>query len=200
MKKCSRCGAVQKNSRMNCIDCGAPLGKPLDDKSEAALEDMLDDKLDGLSERAQDFYVPLRDRIFAVFCAIGIVAAIVMLYLVGGEQDRLDAADVGNMSFSNNAPISPDDFFRIFCSNPPRQREVNEAGGGAVTAICTLSVSAFMLLFPKVQWLLETLDFRLYLNADPSPSYLWLLLQKLGAYLCFAVGIGALIFSYVVFF
>ena len=38
MKKCSRCGAVQKNSRMNCIDCGAPLGKPLDDKSEAALE------------------------------------------------------------------------------------------------------------------------------------------------------------------
>lgn len=200
MKKCSRCGAVQKNSRMNCIDCGAPLGKPLDDKSEAALEDMLDDKLDGLSERAEDFYVPLRDRILAVVCIVGIVAAIVMLYLVGGEQDKIDAADVGNMYFSNNDSISPDDFFRISGSNSQRQREVNEAGGGAVTAICTLFVSAFMLLFPKVQWLLETLDFRFYLNADPSPSYLWLLLQKLGAYLCFAVGIGALIFSYAVFF
>ena len=52
----------------------------------------------------------------------------------------------------------------------------------------------------ELEWLLETLDFRFYLNADPSPSYLWLLLQKLGAYLCFAVGIGALIFSYAVFF
>ena len=97
MKKCSHCGAVQKDSRMTCIDCGAPLGSSLDDKSEVALEDMLDDKLDGLSERAEDFYVPMRDRILAVVCIVGI-----------------------------------------------------EAGGGAVTAICTLFVSAFMLLFPKV--------------------------------------------------
>ena len=200
MKKCSRCGAVQKNSRMNCIDCGAPLGKPLDDESEAALEDMLDDKLDVLSERAQDFYVPIRDRILAVVCVIGIVAAIVMLYLVGGEQDKLDASDMGNMYFSKTATGISTDFFQISGSSSHRQHEVNEAGTGAVIAIVTLFISAFMLLFPKVQWLLETLQFRLYLDADPSPSYLWLFMQKFGAYLCFAVGIGALIFTYVVFF
>ncbi len=206
MKKCSRCGAVQKNSRMNCIDCGAPLGKPLDDKSEAALEDMLDDKLDGLSERAEDFYVPLRDRILAVVCAVGIVAAIVMLYLVGGEQDRLDALkpDFPTDAESIENYLSNMETEIVIHTGPfdtaSRQDAVNRAGASAVTALFNLIAAGFILMFPKLHWWLATLNIRFFLDSDPYPSYLWLILKKIGVYIVFATGIGALLYAYLIYF
>ena len=58
MQKCRKCGTVQDDSRSTCIDCGAVLPKPMTDEEEKAHEEALDDRLDGMAERTEDFYVP----------------------------------------------------------------------------------------------------------------------------------------------
>ena len=73
MKKCKKCGALQSDEKTTCLDCGTLLGRPMTEEEEEAADELLDDRLDDLSERMQDFYVPLRDKIMGVISIIGII-------------------------------------------------------------------------------------------------------------------------------
>ena len=55
MKKCTKCGAIQNRSRHYCIDCGEKLGKPLSEAEAFVIEERLDNMLEDMSERAEDF-------------------------------------------------------------------------------------------------------------------------------------------------
>ena len=81
-----------------------------------------------------------------------------------------------------------------------RQDAVNRAGASAVTALFNLIAAGFILMFPKLHWWLATLNIRFFLDSDPYPSYLWLILKKIGVYIVFATGIGALLYAYLIYF
>ena len=70
MKKCTKCGAVQNDSRYYCVDCGEKLGKPLSEAEAFVIEERLDDMLDDMSERAEDFYVSRRNKIMAIMAVV----------------------------------------------------------------------------------------------------------------------------------
>ena len=71
MKRCAKCGAIQNDSRHHCIDCGEKLGKPLSEAEVLEIEERLDNTLDDMSDRTEDFYVPLRDKIMGVISVLG---------------------------------------------------------------------------------------------------------------------------------
>ena len=79
MKKCRKCGTVQDDSRSTCIDCGAVLPKPMTDEEEKVHEEALDDRLDGMAERTEDFFVPKGARILGFVCLACIVGTILFL-------------------------------------------------------------------------------------------------------------------------
>ena len=91
MKKCPKCGAVQSDSRNVCLDCGTLLGRAMTKEETAAHEDALDERLSDLSDRTEDFYVPLRDKVIGIIALAGIIAAIVLLVLATTEKNRLSA-------------------------------------------------------------------------------------------------------------
>lgn len=86
MKKCTKCGAIQNDNRHHCVDCGEKLGKPLSKSEALEIEEQLDNALDDMSDRTEDFYVPLRDKIMAVISVLGIIAAIILLILCGQSK------------------------------------------------------------------------------------------------------------------
>lgn len=55
MKKCSQCGALQKDERATCIDCGERLGKPLSNVDEKNIDNEISRKMKKLSAKS-DFY------------------------------------------------------------------------------------------------------------------------------------------------
>lgn len=106
MRKCRKCGTVQDDSRSTCIDCGAVLPKPMTDEEEKAHEEALDDRLDGMAERTEDFYVPKWARILGFVCLACIVGTILFLaftpnrrYIEGGwVLQTLECAICGAIS------------------------------------------------------------------------------------------------------
>lgn len=83
MKKCHNCGAVQGDDRTTCIDCDSALGRPISKAEEKRIDESIDDKLDSMAERAQDFYVPIHEKIMGILSIIGVIATIVLLFLCG---------------------------------------------------------------------------------------------------------------------
>ena len=78
MKKCKSCGALQKDERTVCIDCGQRLGKPLSDSELEALEEGIHAQLDEMSDATDDFYVTKTDKILIILHALFSVALIVL--------------------------------------------------------------------------------------------------------------------------
>lgn len=79
MKKCKKCGALQNDERNTCMDCGTVLGHSLTEQETRLEEAALENKLDGMADRTDDFYVPLRDKIMGIICILGMAAAILLL-------------------------------------------------------------------------------------------------------------------------
>lgn len=79
MKKCRKCGAVQDDSHATCIDCGAVLPNPMTDAEEEAHEEALDDKLYGMAEGTDDFYVPVWAKLLGFVCVACFVGTILFL-------------------------------------------------------------------------------------------------------------------------
>ena len=57
MKKCKSCGALQKDERTTCIDCGGHLGAPLSDKELEAAESLLQEQLEKTTENTEEIQV-----------------------------------------------------------------------------------------------------------------------------------------------
>ena len=91
MKKCTRCGALQKDERNVCIDCGQRLGKPLTDSELEALEEGLDSKLEEMCDATDDLRVTKTDKLLILLHILSTVALIVSAIInPGGHEDIRD--------------------------------------------------------------------------------------------------------------
>lgn len=198
MKKCRKCGALQSDDRTQCVDCGALLGAPMTDAEESHAEAALDDKLDQMAERTEDFYVPLRDKILGVLAILGIIAAIVLLCLVGAEKKEIRDAVPANVQIIQNGS-----FVTTITSPKPssvsyssaRMDALDKSQAAALAALIAFA-AAPMLLVPRLMWNLDTLKYRLFYNWDTTPSYFALCLRRAATYILFAAGVVAILYGF----
>jgi len=202
MKKCKKCGALQNDDNSTCIDCGAILGKALSEAEAAEINESLDDKLEGMSERTEDFHVSLRDKIMGVLSLLGIIAAIILLVLVGRENAGIDS------EIPNGVIVDRGSGFTTIISdgevdyNYPYalKRKLDNVGTSALISLVCLIVALPMLTVPKFMWFIDTLRYRMFYNWDTTPSYFALIVRKAFTYIFFAIGIIGVIYGYWQFF
>ena len=202
MKKCKKCGALQNDDNNTCIDCGAVLGKPLSEKEAAEIDERLDDVLEGMSERTEDFYVPLHDKIMGVLSAIGIIAAIILLVLVGRENDRIDAEIPAGVIVDRGSGFTTilSDGEVDYMYPSALKRRLDNVGMSAFISLFCFAVALPMLIVPKFMWFIDTLRYRMFYNWDTTPSYYALVVRKAVTYLLFAVGMIGILHGYWQFF
>ena len=202
MKKCKQCGALQNDDNSTCIDCGAVLGKALSEAEAAEINESLDDKLDGMSDRTEDFYVPLRDKIMGVLSVVGIIAAIVLLVLVGRENDRINAEIPDGVIVDRGSGFTTilSDGEVDYTYPSALKRKLDNVGMSALISLVCLIAAFPMLIVPKFMWFIDTLRYRMFYNWDTTPSYFALVVRKAFTYIFFAVGIIGVIYGYWQFF
>lgn len=202
MKKCKNCGALQNDDNSTCIDCGAVLGKALSEAQAAEINESLDEKLDGMSERTEDFYVPLRDKIMGVLSVIGIIAAIILLVLVGRENDRINAEIPDGVIVDRGSGFTTilSDGEVDYTYPSALKRKLDNVGMSALISLVCLIAAFPMLIVPKFMWFIDTLRYRMFYNWDTTPSYFALVVRKAFTYIFFAVGIIGVIYGYWQFF
>ena len=205
MKKCKKCGAVQNDDRTTCVDCGTLLGRPMTEEEEEMAEAALDDKLYAMSERTEDFYVPVRDKIMGVLCIVGVIAAILLLNFAGVEKAKLknDVPSDVMVTYENGAfvtaygtgtdgaVLSP--AFRFPSS---RYRTLEEAQAYALISLISFIAAGPMLFFPRFMWFLDTLKYRIFYNWDTTPSYFAIVCRKIATYFLFVLGVGTILYAY----
>lgn len=202
MKQCKKCGALQNDDNNTCIDCGAVLGKALDEAKAAEINDRLGDMLDGMSARTEDFYVPLRDKIMGVLSAVGIIAAIVLLILVGIENDRIYAEIPDGVSVDRGSGFTTilSDGEVDYRYPSALKRTLGHAGMSAFVSLICFIGALPMLTVPRFMWFIDTLRYRMFYNWDTTPSYFALVVRKTVAYLLFSGGVVGIIYGYWQFF
>ena len=202
MKKCTKCGAIQNDSRYYCIDCGEKLGKPLSKAEALEIEERLDNTLDDMSDRTEDFYVPLRDKIMAVISVFGIIATVVLLMLVGRANNGIEASIPDGVIVDRGAgftTIISDG--EIDYQYPSAYKErIDNAGTSAIIALLCFAMAIPMLTIPKVLWFMATLRYRIFFNWDTTPSDFALFIGKAITYILFASGIIGVLYGYWIFF
>ncbi len=214
MKKCKKCGAIQSDDRTNCLDCGAILGKPLSEEEADAVEDQLDDKLDGMAERAQDFYVSVPDKIMGILCIVIAVASLVMLNLVSVSKaniekqnpnpDRHITATYANGQLVNSVgfDMSTGEFFDPSAEDLKTlnlRSGLENAASGALIALVSAIAAFPSLLFPRFVWYIDTLKYRLWFDADPTPSFFYIAMMKFWRYVFFGISVIGIAYSYFVY-
>ena len=201
MKRCTKCGAIQNDSRHHCIDCGEKLEKPLSEAEALEIEERLDNTLDDMSDRTEDFYVPLRDKIMGVISVIGIIAAIVLLILVGRANNQIEASIPDGVIVDRGAgftTIISDS--EIDYQYPSAYKErIDSAGTSALIALFCFAMAIPMLTIPKVMWFLTTLRYRIFFNWDTTPSDFALFIHKAISYILFASGVIGVLYGYWLF-
>ena len=202
MKKCKNCGALQNDDNNTCIDCGTILGKPLSEKEAAEIDERLDDALEGMSERTEDFYVPRHDKIMGVLSAIGIIAVIILLVLVGRENARIDAEIPAGVIVDRGSGFTTilSDGEVVYTYPSALKRRLDNVGMSAFNSLVCFVVALPMLIVPKFMWFIDTLRYRMFYNWDTTPSYFALVVRKAVTYLLFAVGMIGTIYGYWLFF
>ena len=202
MKKCIKCGAIQNDSRHHCIDCGEKLGKPLSETEVVEIEQKLDNTLDDMSDRTEDFYVPLRDKIMGAISVIGIIASIILLILVGRANNQIEASIPDGVIVDRGAgftTIISDG--EIDYQYPSAYKErIDSAGTSALIALFCFAMAIPMLTIPKVMWFLTTLRYRIFFNWDTTPSDFALFIHKAISYILFASGVIGVLYGYWLFF
>ncbi len=198
MKKCKKCGALQSDDRTTCIDCNAHLGKPLSDAEAEATEAALDDKLESMAERTEDFYVPLRDKIMGVLCILGIVTAVVVICLTGLEKGKIDQSIPDNVmvTVGNGATVIMTDGTSDYNYPTKRVGELKDVILAAVCTLIALGTACPMLLAPRLMWRLDTLKYRLFYDWDTTPSDFAITIRKAATYLLFGIGMVSVLCAY----
>jgi len=211
MKKCKKCGAIQSDERTVCLDCGTMLGRPMTESEEAQAEAALDDKLDGMAERAEDFYVSIPQKVMGILCILGVIAALVMLNLVSAEKVKLEELvpdhiqifrhEGGTTTLLGFDPMTGENYEEDI---PPyyysRRRELEKSAEAALLSgiLCVAAVP--LLLFPKFVWWFDTLKYRLWYDWEPSPTYFSEMVRKIAGFVFFSIGLIGVIYSYFLYF
>lgn len=167
------------------------------EEEETRTQDALSDRLYDLSERTEDFYVPVRDKIIGALCIIGAVAAILLLNFIGTENRGLQS------NVSVNTVGGTMDYVvygsGVHAAASGRVDTLSRAGYGALIALISFGVSIPMLLFPRLMWNLDTLKYRAFYNWDTTPSDMALVLRKALTYGLCVIGAIGLIYGLVLF-
>ena len=204
MKKCKKCGALQSDDRMTCLDCGAVLGKPLSEAEKYAEDVSLHGQLDDLSEKAEDFHVSGVDRIFGITAIVACAVLIVMLNIVGVRTSQYKSQIPDNVYISTGNGFtsimgSGDEEYRnslaVTQSILRKVDHLSETGGYALIGLICFISSALLFLIPKIVWYLETARYRIWFSSDPSPSYYALTMYKIIKYAMFAAGASLLVIT-----
>ena len=81
MKKCKSCGALQKDDRTTCIDCGEHLGAPLSDNELKAVETLFQEQLEKTTEDTPEFQVTKFDFVLIILHALLTIAITVLAFI-----------------------------------------------------------------------------------------------------------------------
>lgn len=194
MKICEKCGAHQSDDRQTCLDCGAVLGKPLSDEEERALNEDISDSLTGMSERTEDFYVSPRDRVLGILSIVLAVLMVILINVYSVQKNALKYDLPENTVISGDMilvtdPVTGSVGMTNVHPNALSIEQLDRAMLNCLIALVCLGFSALEFLVPKVMWFLDTLRYRLWFAADPSPSDFYLITAKIVKYVIFAVGV-----------
>lgn len=199
MKKCDNCGAVQGNHRTVCVDCGERLGRPMSTAEAQAHEAELSERLYSMSERTEDFYVSPVARVLGI---VSILCALVLILTVPLLSGRIDAAQNAYLAEMGAVQVGDGSYviqrgdsvgMHTGVMRSPEAEALESAVYAALIGIFCFVVAALFLLIPQVMWWLETLRYRLWFDADPSPSFYATAVYAVIKYGCFGLGIAALI-------
>ena len=189
MKKCRKCGALQSDDRNTCLDCGAVLGRPMSDEDEELINDTISEYISDVSEKTEDFHVPVIDKILGVISIVGLVTCLILLAIL---RVQIGEEKAQNPHYSDGFVIVENDDGTAGISTGPwisaKIEHLEESAIFSLFGIFLYFIAALFMLFPRVAWYLETLRYRLWFHdCDPSPSYFALVCAKVLRYSCFVI-------------
>ena len=88
MKKCSKCGAINDNLYVNCIDCGAQLGPPLSREELREMENEVQNPKNKQSKKLNFYTVSKSDKKLSTLLSAG---AILYLLLILNNKGQVFA-------------------------------------------------------------------------------------------------------------
>lgn len=194
LKKCKNCGMIQSDDNTVCLDCSSPLGTPMSEAENAEAEIALKKQVDDITEKSDEFYVPLRDKIMGYSCIAFIVIAIVLISLANHQHGKLEPGKVTQVgSF-----VLPDEVNLTLPTK--RMNELSDAIGCGWITILTSFLACMGLLFPRMMWFLETWKYRVHYGWDTPASHYVMLSRRISAYILFGIGSISLIYGWLLFF
>jgi hypothetical protein len=146
-----------------------------------------------------------------ILCILGVIAAVVMLNLVGVEKPKLEELvpehiqifrhDGGTTIAYGFDPVTGENYEEeIPQYYYTRNRQLERSATAALLSGVFCAVAAPALLFPRFIWWLDTLKYRLWYDWEPSPPWFVVSGRKIVAYLIAVLGIGGIIYSYFLYF
>lgn len=172
-------------------------------EDETALADAeLDDRLDGMAEKTEDFYVPLRDKIMGILSFVGMVAAIVLFILCVSVREKIldDMFDALKVPGGTAAIVTVSGDIAPGEHIPSAVHQTIETAIPlSAISLVSLPFAGIMLLFPKFMWQIGTLRYRVFYGWDTPPSDFAIILRKVATYILFAIGMGSLLWAYWVY-
>ena len=185
---------IQSDDNTVCLDCSSPLTSLMSEEETNKAEKTLKNTVSDLAEKTEEFYVSLRDKIMGYSC-IGLIAiAIVLILLASHHLGKLEPNKITQIGEF----VMPDENY-ILTLPTERMNELSDAITCGLSAILTSAFSFLMLLLPRIMWLLDTWQYRVFHGWDTTPSYFAILSRKIITYTAYGIGIIALIYGWILF-
>ena len=130
------------------------------------------------------------------------IAAVILLVLVGRENDRIDAEIPAGVIVDRGSGFTTilSDGEVDYTYPSALKRRLDNVGMSAFISLFCFAVALPMLIVPKFMWFIDTLRYRMFYNWDTTPSYFALVVRKAVTYLLFAVGMIGILYGYWQFF
>ncbi len=79
MKICEKCGAVNSDNRLFCLDCNEKLGDSVSKYEQERIEQSIDTRLENLYNDNDPLYVSLFDKVMGCISLVGILVSAVLI-------------------------------------------------------------------------------------------------------------------------
>ena len=184
---------IQSDDNTVCLDCSSPLGTPLAEAENEEAEAAIKNKVNEISEKTDEFYVSLRDKIVGYSCIFLAAIAILLITLANNQYGKLEPGritQIGDVVLPEAAQ---------FTLPTERMNQLNDAMGCGLLAILFAVLSALALLLPRMMWLLETWKYRAHYGWDTPALPHIMKVRKIGAYICYGISVFFIIYGWRLF-
>ncbi len=195
MKKCKNCGIIQSDDNTICPDCSSPLVSLLSEEENEQAEIALKKRVDDMTERTDEFYVSLRDRIMGYTCLGFIVVALVLIALAYHQYRQLSPEEVSQITINDQTVTFPYEFE----VPTPRMNQLKDVMNLGWICILLSAMTCPLFLTPRFVWWVTTWKYRVYHGWETPPSYYDTVSRKIVAGISFALGAGSLIYGWILF-